>query len=52
MSLLISDPPHALEVHRLDFDTRLFGAQLGSVVRTGDTPISAAALRALLAEAK
>ncbi len=52
MSRLISDPPRALEVHCLDFDTRLFGAQLGSISRTGDHPVTAAALRALLDDAK
>jgi GNAT superfamily N-acetyltransferase len=52
MSLLISDPPRALEVHHLDFDTRLFGAQLGSLVRTGTAPVTPAALRALLDDAR
>src|SRR5215218_3147301 len=52
MSLLISDPPRALEVHHLDFDTRLFGAQLGSVVRTGEAPVTPASLRTLLTEAR
>jgi ribosomal protein S18 acetylase RimI-like enzyme len=51
MSLLMSDPPRAVEVHHLDFDTRLFGAQLGSIVRTGDSPVTPTALRALLAQA-
>ncbi|HEY3057967.1 MAG TPA: GNAT family N-acetyltransferase, partial [Chloroflexota bacterium] len=52
MSLLISDPPCALEVHHLDFDTRLFGAQLGSLVRTGNEPVTPATLRALLTQAR
>jgi ribosomal protein S18 acetylase RimI-like enzyme len=34
MSLHIADPPSVFEVHHLDFDTRLFGARMGSLIRT------------------
>ena len=49
MSLLVTDPPRAVEVHKLDFDTRLFGAQLGSISRNG--LVSAPELQALLDDA-
>jgi len=52
MSQLISDPARALEVHKLDFDTRLFGAQLGSIVRTGAAPVEASELTELLHHAR
>jgi ribosomal protein S18 acetylase RimI-like enzyme len=35
MSLLTADPPRTLEVQGLEFDTRLFGAKLGTIVRPG-----------------
>lgn len=50
MSQLISDPPCAFDVHQLDFDTRLFGARLGSVSRTGAA--SASDLRHALQRAR
>jgi ribosomal protein S18 acetylase RimI-like enzyme len=49
---LLADPPRALEVHGLDFDTRLFGAKLGAITRASDVPPSAQDLRATLAQAK
>src|SRR5437868_5302688 len=49
---LLADPPRVLEVHGLDFDTRLFGAKLGSVSRASDTAPSAADLRAALTQAR
>jgi ribosomal protein S18 acetylase RimI-like enzyme len=49
---LLADPPRVLEVHGLDFDTRLFGAQLGSISRASDTPPSAAELQSALAQAR
>jgi ribosomal protein S18 acetylase RimI-like enzyme len=52
MSQLISDPPRALEVHALDFDTRLFGARLGSIVRAGAAAPTATGLSALLHHAR
>jgi ribosomal protein S18 acetylase RimI-like enzyme len=48
MSLLTADPPRSLEVHGLDFDTRLFGARLGSIARTGAADVHAPELRATL----
>lgn len=52
MRLLISDPPRALEVHPLDFDTRLFGAQLGSIVRTGHGQPTSRELTELVSQAR
>jgi ribosomal protein S18 acetylase RimI-like enzyme len=52
MTLLATDMPRVLEVHSLDFDTRLFGAKLGTLVRAGDTPPAAAELGAALAAAR
>src|SRR5437870_1509528 len=42
MSLLTANPSQTLEVQSLDFDTRLFGAKLGSVVRLGERAASSA----------
>ncbi len=52
MSPTATAPPRVLEVHELDFDTRLFGAQLGSIVRTSDLPITAADLGTVLGRAR
>lgn len=49
---LLADPPRVLEVHGLDFDTRLFGAKLGAITRTSDTPPSIADLEVTLAQAR
>jgi ribosomal protein S18 acetylase RimI-like enzyme len=53
MPPITADPPRLFEVHSLDFDTRLFGAKLGSIVRSESTAqASADELRALLDQAR
>jgi ribosomal protein S18 acetylase RimI-like enzyme len=52
MSPTVAAPPRPFEAHELEFDTRLFGAKLGSIVRTSDLPATAVALRACLTEAR
>lgn len=52
MSPTLAAPPRPFEAQELEFDTRLFGAKLGSIVRSADIPATAAALRTSLAEAK
>ncbi|HYW86564.1 MAG TPA: GNAT family N-acetyltransferase [Chloroflexota bacterium] len=52
MSPTATASPRVFEVHDLDFDTRLFGARMGSIVRANDLPASADALRATLGRAR
>jgi ribosomal protein S18 acetylase RimI-like enzyme len=49
---LLADPPRVLEVHGLDFDTRLFGSKLGAINRASEMPPSAQDLRDVLARAR
>ncbi len=52
MSPTVAAPSRLYEVHELEFDTRLFGAKLGSIVRANKLPASAAELRAAVAQAR